>query len=194
VVAATNRDLRQMAAEGRFREDLYFRLSVFPIHIPALRERGRDVEQLAQAFVQRFARRMGKRIARLEASHLKRLRSYDWPGNVRELQNVIERAVILTSGPELQLERAMSGFPSSVYPPTGAAEKPVATPASDGGSDGRVFTADEMEALERANILRALKTCRWRISGDRGAARMLGLPPTTLSSRMKALKIRRERG
>ena len=109
VVAATNRDLKRMCADGKFREDLYFRLHVFPIHIPPLRDRGRDVEQLASAFIQRFARRMGKRIYPLADDQFKRLRSYDWPGNVRELQNVIERAIILSSGSQLQLERAMSG-------------------------------------------------------------------------------------
>ena len=180
VVAATNRDLKQMTAEGKFREDLYFRLNVFPIHIPALRERGRDVEQLATAFAQRFARRLGKHIQPLTDAQLKRLRSYDWPGNVRELQNVIERAIILTSGAELQLERAMSGFNSS--PP----------PSVDAVADSiRVLTARELEQLERANILRALDSCRWRISGESGAARLLGIPATTLSSRMKALKIQK---
>jgi len=181
VVAATNRDLKQMAAEGKFREDLYFRLNVFPIHIPALRERGRDVEQLATAFAQGFARRLGKRINLLTEDQLKRLRGYDWPGNVRELQNVIERAIILTSGAELQLERAMSGFNAST-------PAPVVHAVVD---SNRVLTARELEQLERANILRALDSCRWRISGESGAARLLGIPPTTLSSRMKALKIQK---
>jgi len=180
VVAATNRDLKQMAAAGKFREDLYFRLNVFPIHIPALRERGRDVEQLATTFAQRFARRMGKRINPLTDEQVKQLRSYDWPGNVRELQNVIERAIILTSGSELQLERAMSGFSSAAA----AAVEAVA-------DSNRVLTARELEQLERANILRALDSCRWRISGESGAARLLGIPPTTLSSRMKALQIQK---
>jgi transcriptional regulator with GAF, ATPase, and Fis domain len=103
VIAATNRDLKQMAAEGKFREDLYFRLHVFPIHIPPLRERGRDIEQLAAAFAQRFGRRMGKRIGPLSAEQLQLLRAYDWPGNVRELQNVIERAILLSPGDALTL-------------------------------------------------------------------------------------------
>jgi len=182
VVAATNRDLKRMAAEGKFREDLYFRLNVFPVHIPALRERGRDVEQLAGAFAQRFARRMGKHINPLSESQLRLLRGYDWPGNVRELQNVIERAIILTSGSELQLERAMAGFTAS----------PVARVAdSTLGGTGRVLTVREMEDLERSNIIHALESCSWRISGDNGAARLLGIPATTLSSRMKVLKIQR---
>src|SRR6185295_1653559 len=143
-VAATNRDLKRMCADGKFREDLYFRLHVFPIHIPPLHERGRDVEHLAAAFIQRFARRMGKRINPLNDDQLKRLRSYDWPGNVRELQNVVERAIILTSGSQLELERAMSGI---------ATTAPVVSGASMEQS-ARVFTVREMEDLERANILR----------------------------------------
>jgi transcriptional regulator with GAF, ATPase, and Fis domain len=180
VVAATNRDLKQMAAAGKFREDLYFRLNVFPVHIPALRERGKDVELLATAFTHRFARRMGKHIKPLTDEQLKRLRSYDWPGNVRELQNVIERAIILTSGSDLQLERAMSGFHASTPAPVGAA-----------ADANLVLTAREMEQLERANILRALESCRWRISGENGASRLLGVPASTLSSRMKALRIKK---
>ncbi len=184
VLAATNRDLKQMTAEGKFREDLYFRLHVFPIHIPPLRERGGDVEHLAAAFVRRFVRRLGKRIGPLNDEHFKRLRSYDWPGNVRELQNVIERAIILTSGPELQLERAMAGFTTSPLAGTRAAVPAAEDPI-------RVLTARELEEFERSNILRALESCGWRIAGESGAARLLGIPPTTLSSRMKVLEIRR---
>jgi formate hydrogenlyase transcriptional activator len=184
VLAATHRDLKRMSAEGKFREDLYFRLHVFPIHIPALRERGGDVEHLAAAFVRRFVRRLGKRIGPLNEEHFKRLRSYDWPGNVRELQNVIERAIILTSGPDLQLERAMAGFTTS--PLAGSL---TAAPAAE--DNIRVLTARELEEFERSNIMRALKTCGWRIAGESGAARLLGIPPTTLSSRMKVLEIRR---
>ncbi|MGB8341445.1 MAG: sigma 54-interacting transcriptional regulator [Chthoniobacterales bacterium] len=183
LVAATNRDLKQMTAEGRFREDLYFRLNVFPIRIPALRERGRDVEQLAIAFAQRFARRMGKHIVPLTDDQLQRLRGYDWPGNVRELQNVIERAIILTASGELQLDRAMSGFTPAVSGPA-----PASAPDAD---FDRVLTARELEEVERANIVRALESCRWRISGENGAARLLGIPPSTLSSRMKTLKVER---
>ncbi len=184
VLAATHRDLRQMAAEGKFREDLYFRLHVFPIHIPPLRERGGDIEQLAAAFIRRFVRRLGKRIGPLTDAHVRLLRSYDWPGNVRELQNVIERAIILTSGPELQLERALAGFTASpVAPAKTAAPAPEATI--------RVLTTREFEDFERSNIIRALESCGWRISGESGAARLLGIPPTTLGSRMKVLNIRR---
>jgi transcriptional regulator with GAF, ATPase, and Fis domain len=181
VLAATNRDLKQMAAEGKFREDLYFRLHVFPIHIPPLRERGRDIEHLAAAFTQRFSRRIGKRIGALTAEQLQALRAYDWPGNIRELQNVVERAIILASGAELPLARAMSGCR--------APDAPQA--ASHTQSPDRVLTAREMEALEAGNIRKALAACGGRVSGENGAARLLGIPPTTLGSRMKALGLHR---
>jgi PAS domain S-box-containing protein len=185
VVAATNRDLKQMTGEAKFREDLYFRLNVFPIHLPPLRERGRDVEQLATSFAQSFARRMGKRVHPLTDDQLKRLRRYDWPGNVRELQNVIERAIILTSGPHPELERAMCGFVPRTAEPL---------PTETAGQLERVFTAREMEDLERANIARALEHCDWKVSGENGAARLIGVPASTLSSRMKALGIRKSQG
>lgn len=183
IIAATNRDLNKMVVEGKFREDLFFRLNVFPIRIPPLRERGRDVEQLATAFFQRFARRMGKQIRPPTDDQLKRLRGYDWPGNVRELQNVIERALILTTSRELQLDRAMVGFAAAGSSP--GPQRAV------GGEPDRVLTARELEEIERINIVRALKSCRWRISGENGAARLLGIPASTLSSRMKTLKVQR---
>jgi len=181
VVAATNRDLKQMSAEGKFREDLYFRLNVFPIQIPPLRERGRDVELLAESFAQRFAKRMGKRVKGLADEQLKLLRSYDWPGNVRELQNVIERAMILSTTSRLELERAMGGNSS-----------PAATSIELQDQDeSRVMTSKELLELERANLERALKACAWKISGNSGAARLIGIPPSTFTSRMKALKIKK---
>jgi PAS domain S-box-containing protein len=182
VVAATNRDLKQMAAEGGFREDLYFRLNVFPIHLPPLRERGRDVALLAAEFARRFAKRMGKRVLPFDDDQLRLLGSYDWPGNVRELQNVIERAIILSSGPRLELERAMGGVTPAPVP------DPDASPANP----PRVLTAREMLDLERSNLVRALETCDWRVSGETGAARLLGLPASTLSSRMKSLNVQRK--
>jgi PAS domain S-box-containing protein len=178
LIAATNRDLKQMAAEGRFRHDLYFRLHVFPIHIPPLRQRGRDVELLANEFARHCARRMGKRIAPLDPGQISLLRQYDWPGNVRELQNVLERATILASDSRLQLERALAG---AAPPPT-----LPSIPA-----DATILTAHQMLELERNNIVRALEVAGWKISGESGAARLLGIPPTTLSSRMKTLGILR---
>ena len=185
VIAATNRDLKQMAAEGRFREDLYFRLHVFPIHLPPLRDRGKDIELLADAFIQRFGRRLGKRIEPLTPEQISLLRGYDWPGNIRELQNVIERAVILASGLHLQLERAMTG---GVMPPT------LPPPVPSGNAEpNRILTSQELIELERGNLLRALESCRWKVAGEQGAARLLAIPPTTLTSRMKALQIVRPR-
>lgn len=183
VVAATNRDLSEMVAEGTFREDLFYRLNVFPLHVPALRERGGDVALLARSFVEHFARRMGRRIDPLHPDDIRRLHDYPWPGNVRELQNVIERAIILAPGSRVELHRAM--------PEMDAALNASAAIRHD-GDDAPILTAQEMEGLERANIERALAACSGKISGDSGAAQRLGLKPSTLSSRMKALGIQRK--
>jgi len=182
VVAATNRDLGEMAREGKFREDLFYRLNVFPLRVPPLRERRGDVALLAQAFAERFARRMGRRSVPLHPDDFRRLEDYGWPGNVRELQNVIERAIILSTGSRLDLDRAM---PESAAP---------APPPEDAGAgrDGRILSAKEFERLERSNIERALAACGGKISGANGAASRLGLPPSTLSSRMKALGVQRQ--
>jgi PAS domain S-box-containing protein len=182
VLAATNRDLLQLVKEGRFREDLYYRLNVFPIRIPPLRERAEDIVLLASAFAARFAKRMGRAILPLTPDQVRRLYAYQWPGNVRELHNVIERAVITSRDGSLNLDRAL---------PEVAAV--VARPGESPTEDGRVYTMQELEALERENIRRALETCDWRIAGDRGAARLLGINPSTLASRVKALGIERPR-
>jgi PAS domain S-box-containing protein len=180
VLAATNRDLSQLARDGRFREDLYYRLNVFPIRIPPLRERGEDVVLLADAFASRFAKRMGRTIQPVSPQQAQRLVAYQWPGNVRELQNVIERAVITSMNGSLNLERALP----DVVPAAADPESQV---------NGRVYTMQELEALERENLLRALESCEWRVAGDRGAARLLGINPSTLASRIKALGIERPR-
>lgn len=180
VIAATNRNLAEMVEEGTFREDLYYRLHVFPITVPPLRERGDDVVLLANAFVQRFSKRMGRHLDPLHREDLRRLSSYDWPGNIRELQNVIERAIILTHGTRLDLARAL---------PVAGASHPDAQPDDPGGDAPRILTADELEALERENLRRALYACGDKISGDGGAAQLLGVPASTFSSRMKALGV-----
>ncbi len=182
VVAATNRDLGSMVAEGGFREDLFYRLNVFPVRVPSLRERGADIALLARAFVERFARRMGRRIEPLHPDHIRRLQEYHWPGNVRELQNVIERAIILATGVRLDLQRAL---PADVPPP------PPPSEAGDRAAP-RVLSAKELESLERANIERALVAAGGKISGTGGAAELLGLPPSTVTSRIKALGIQRK--
>ncbi len=178
IVAATNRDLGAMVAEGKFREDLFYRLNVFPLCAPPLRQRGSDIALLARAFVEGFARRMGRRLDPLHPDELRRLQDYTWPGNVRELQNVIERAIILSSGSRIDLHRAM---------PAGATPQ---VPAMD-QQDPRVLTAAEFASLERANIERALAVCGGKISGESGVAQRLGLPASTVTSRMKALGIQR---
>jgi PAS domain S-box-containing protein len=181
VLAATNRNLEQSVRDGKFREDLYYRLNVFPIQLPPLRERGDDVVRLASAFAQRFAAKMGRSIAPLTADCAHRLKTYGWPGNVRELQNVIERAVITSTDGRLNLDRALPEVSASSTSPI----------QSDATSHGAIRTAKELEQLERANILRALEAANWKVSGDKGAASLLGMNPSTLSSRMKVLKIQK---
>ena len=180
VVAATNRDLRQAVSDGKFREDLYYRLSVFPLTLPPLRERGKDVALLAEAFARQFAARTGQRLAPMGQDAIARLRDYAWPGNVRELQNVIERAVITARDGQLNLDRAL---PITV---TGGSGHPI--PDLQG-----VMTARDLARLERENLRRALEATRWQIAGDSGAAKLLGIAPSTLASRIKALRIRRHR-
>jgi formate hydrogenlyase transcriptional activator len=191
VIAATHRDLGQMVRDGRFRDDLYYRLNVFPLIAPPLRERQDDVVLLAESFVARFAARMGRRIGSLGPADVQRLRHYDWPGNVRELQNVIERALILADGDTLDLARAMPMDVSVSAEPTDAVRAPAAADVADGVEPARVLTALELQLLERENIVRALDLAGWKLSGPNGAARLLGVPSSTLASRMKALNVRR---
>jgi len=168
LVAATNRDLERAVAEQRFRADLYYRLNVFPIVIPPLRERLTDVPRLARHFVMFYAAKMGKHVGPLGTDVLDRLAAYDWPGNVRELQNVIERAVILS--------------------PKGRFE--VGDVAASAGVKTK-SPARSLEEVERQHIIAVLEETGWRVSGDRGAARILGLKRTTLEARMKKLGIAR---
>jgi PAS domain S-box-containing protein len=180
VVAATNRDLRRAVSEGKFREDLFYRLSVFPLSVPPLRERGNDVLLLAESFARQFAARTGQRLAPISAEAATSLREYAWPGNVRELQNVIERAVITAREGKLNFERALPGTTTS----------PSGYPLPDLPG---VLTARELARLERENLRRALEATDWKIAGEGGAARLLGLAPSTLASRVKALRLRRHR-
>jgi PAS domain S-box-containing protein len=183
VLAATNRDLQQAIRDGKFREDLYYRLNVFPIDVPPLRERGDDISLLASTFASKFAQRMGRFIEPLSEDCLRRLKAYSWPGNVRELQNVIERGLITSRDGRLNLDRAL--------PESG---RVMATEAlSSEGTARRVRTAKELEALERTNLMDALEATGWRVAGENGAAQLLGMKPTTLSSRMKALGVERKR-
>ena len=183
VIAATNRDLKQATQEGKFREDLYYRLNVFPIEVPPLRERGDDIGLLASTFAKKFAKRMGRSIELLSEDCARRLKAYSWPGNVRELQNVIERAVITARDGRLNLDRAL---PES-------SKEMIAEAALSAETPKRVRTAKELEELERANLVAALEATGWRVAGETGAAQLLGMKPTTVSSRIKALGIERPR-
>jgi len=167
LVAATNRDLGKAVADGQFRADLFYRLNVFPLHIPPLRERSDDVPRLARHFVMLYAAKMGKKIGAPSAEVLNRLGAYPWPGNVRELQNVIERAVILSSKGRLEL--------GDLAPQTGSGVPKL---------HGR-----NLEDVEREHIVAVLEETGWRVSGERGAATILGLKRTTLEARMKKLGI-----
>ena len=183
VLAATNRDIQKGAQEGKFREDLYYRLNVFPIHLPPLRERGEDVVMLANSFVQHFAQRMGRSVAPLTPDSLKRLTAYHWPGNVRELQNVIERAVITAQNGQLNLDRAFPDVDEKLSSPLESV-KQEAGPC--------IRTIQELEDFERQNLLLALEQSGWKVSGEKGAAKLLGINSSTLASRMKALGITRK--
>ena len=181
VVAATNRDLEQAVAEGKFREDLFYRLSVFPIEVPPLRERGDDVLQIASHFLERTCQEFGHRPLTLSKQQAALLKRYDWPGNIRELKNVIERAVILSRGKVLRLDLAMSDILNSAEVTEANAPEGVV----------RLMTEAELLDLERKNTLLALERAQWRVSGPNGAAKLLGVKPTTLADRMRKLKLRK---
>jgi predicted ATPase/transcriptional regulator with GAF, ATPase, and Fis domain len=181
IIAATNRDLEEAVRLGRFRSDLFFRLNVLPIHLPPLRERRTDVPQLVTFFLARFAKQFGKQIDGVTRETLDLLVNYPWPGNVRELQNVIERAVVLSPGPVLKLDR-------DLLPPATPAVSAEATTREPGESLTPPLTLVE---IERRHILAVLKQTGGVIEGSRGAARILNLHPNTLRSRMKKLGVSR---
>jgi len=172
VIAATNRDLAKMANEGKFREDLFYRLNVFPVRMPALRERPGDVPLLVRFFVTKVAARLSKQIDTISPGTLDALTAYCWPGNIRELENVIERAVILSDGPELEID-------------------PEVFSLSSEGATVPDASAQSLVAVERDHILSVLSQTGWVIEGASGAAKVLGLHPNTLRSRMKKLGISR---
>ena len=172
IIAATNRNLENEVREGRFRSDLYYRLNVFPIPLPPLRERMEDLELLTQFFVDKFTRNTGKKIARIAPRAIQQLNSYTWPGNVRELEHIIERSVLF----------AHDGVLREVH-----LQK---NPGTGDTSDGNLFNMT-LEEMERTFILHALKRCRGKISGPGGAAEALGVPGNTLHSKMKKLSISR---
>jgi transcriptional regulator with GAF, ATPase, and Fis domain len=168
IIATTNRDLEEEARRGRFRQDLYYRLNVFPITVPPLRQRKEDIPLMVQAFIERYSRKLGKQITSIQKETMKALQDYPWPGNVRELESVIERAVILCPGPVLQLADKLE----IISPPLSS-------------------TMRTLEETERNQILKILSETRWRIEGKDGAAAILGLHPSTLRARMHKLGILR---
>ena len=173
VIATTNRNLEQEVAEGRFRLDLYYRLNVFPIHLPALRERAEDIPALVDHFVRYYGSRSGKKISGVADKAMQALVAYEWPGNIRELEHLIERTLVLTKGDTIK----------DIVLPTPRQQ-------THAPSDGvRIKT---MEENERDHIIEVLKTCHGRIWGVGGAAELLGIPPTTLQSKMKKLGIRKD--
>ena len=187
VVAATNRDLDKAVEEGRFREDLYYRLSVFPIDVPPLRDRDDDIVQLASHFLEKICQDFGHRPLSLNRQHLDLMSKYDWPGNVRELKNVIERAVILSRGKVLRLDLAMADIPKSA-----SASAPVPTDPDSSGKP-TLMSEQELLKLQKNNLRAALKASGWRVSGPRGAAALVGLKPSTFADRMKKFGISRPR-
>jgi formate hydrogenlyase transcriptional activator len=188
IVAATNSDLSKLVAERTFRSDLFYRLNVFPIHIPALRERSEDVPHLVRYFVQKFSRSLNKAVAYIPAEAMDALSSYSWPGNIRELENFIERAVLLSPGKELRV-------PISELKPVASAAESGADSSSSSTSLTSLTSSPSsistLEDAERQHILRALRQTEWRIAGAKGAAVILGMKRTTLQARMRKLGIRR---
>jgi PAS domain S-box-containing protein len=179
VIAATNRDLKAEVVAGRFREDLYYRLSVFPIEVPPLRERRKDIGSLAKQFLENICKEQGRDILTLTRQQIDGLCRYNWPGNIRELKNIIERAVILTKGSRLRLDLAMHSDHSAI--------EPLAPISSD---DEEFVTDAVFREKEKLNMVAALRYSKWRISGTDGAAELLGIKPSTLAYRMKVYGIK----
>jgi transcriptional regulator with GAF, ATPase, and Fis domain len=209
VIAATNRDLARDARAGKFRLDLYYRLSVFPVEVPPLRKRTQDILPLARHFLRRYVQALGRPRLSLSPQDEELLLHYHWPGNVRELAHLIERSVILSPGPPLRLELTpqpvlVPSTPppapsspvsiSSIPPSVSISSIPPSSPAPAAPSSGKVKTAAQLKELERANIQAALEQSGGQIGGKGGAAELLGLSPSTLRDRMKALGLEASRG
>lgn len=181
IIAATNRDLAEEVKQGRFREDLYYRLSVFPVEVPPLKERTADIPPIAQHFIQSICQQLGRAPLALTKAQVARLRQHDWPGNIRELKNVIERAVILSAGSnKLNLEQSMPGDNHG-----GELEQASVLEQSD------ILTESEFRVLEKANLRKAMQKTDWKISGAGGAAELLGIKPSTLAYRLSQFGIKK---
>jgi len=181
LVAATNRDLARMVADGKFRSDLYYRLNVFPVILPPLRERPDDIPMLARHFTQRFARRMGRQIETIPTAVMDALVQYPWPGNIREMQNVVERAVILSHGPALHIDAAELRV--------GDGSQESTDRGQEAANGDRLAKIGSLADAEREHILGALRAAGWVLGGPTGAAARLAMKRTTLQSKMKKLGI-----
>jgi PAS domain S-box-containing protein len=186
VIAATNKDLEKAVEAGEFREDLYYRLGVFPVEVPPLRERGDDVVMIASHVLEQVCRDFGREPMSLTKKQVEALLSYSWPGNVRELKNVIERAVILSEDQHLRLDLSLTD--ASLLPPG-----PADQVAGEAAALPAYVTDAEMRERMRANLVAALEVANWRVSGKNGAATLLGMKPSTLTDRMRSLDISRQR-
>ncbi len=185
IVAATNKDLATEVASKRFRDDLFYRLNVFPIQVAPLRDRKDDIRLLATHFISNLSRELNVACPRLTQANIMDLQAYDWPGNVRELENAIERAMILARSSALSFRRIQSGFPSS--------ESLPADRLADGETRAPVLTETEFRQFERQNTINALVQCQWKIYAKDGAAALLNIKPTTLIERMKRMHIQKPR-
>jgi len=175
-IAATNRNLEEMVKEGTFREDLFYRLNVIPIHLPPLRKRGKDIILLADLFIKKISRQVGKSIRPLTKSSIDLLLAYHWPGNVRELQHVLERAVLLAKNEQLNLDKFI---PHAAVSVGDKEEDPLEKESV------KILSVEDLEKIEKKNLLNALNQTGWKISGNSGAAALLGIPPSTLNSKIK---------
>jgi Nif-specific regulatory protein len=195
IIAATNRDLQQAVQTGRFRADLFYRLNVFPVEMPPLRERVPDIPQLVMFFLDRFAKRFGRELPTVSQATMDRFVNYSWPGNVRELQNIIERSVVVSSGRSLDVDPALMApaAPDSL-PSLGQAAAPIGRGVGRGTTDPAPSGLATLEDIERNHIMATLERTRWVVEGPSGAARILKLHPNTLRSRMQKLGIRRPPG
>jgi len=170
VIAATNRNLQEVVRSGTFRADLFYRLNVFPLEVPPLRERREDIPLLVNFFLSRFGRNLGKEVRGVSQKSMERLTRYAWPGNIRELQNVIERTVVLAKGPIVEIDDSMLRTDEAVEESS---------------------LIDRLENVERNHIIRALNETNWMIHGKKGAGEILGINPSTLRSRMDKLGIKK---
>jgi transcriptional regulator with GAF, ATPase, and Fis domain len=182
IVAATNRDLKKEVAAGRFREDLYYRLNVFPLRVAALRQRKEDIPLLASHFVEMLVEELGCPKPRLTRAGIETLQTYDWPGNIRELRNVIERAVICARSGALEFDLPVTDSSVDLTP---------FDPRDGDQAEPEYLTESEMRRRERENVFAVLQKAGWKIKGVDGAAELLGVKPTTLISRIEKLGLRR---